>query len=216
MGNLAVFPHFRQSDQKRNCGAACMAMLLKHYKMRGRIDEITEKISEKLSSGIPSCRNYLIIQYALQRGITCSVVSATDPKTFIPYCLEHGINMFISYHANLAQPFGHFALVTNSGADVVFINDPAQDAPAGINCSMTYDDLLPRMKCLGRGDEITHDNVFVLLSPKSSNVPIRVINSDGNEFPLFCNTLDKITAFLNPYKDQWDDDVSILSNPSPV
>lgn len=214
MENLTVLPHFRQSDQKRNCGAACMAMLLKHYKMRGKIQEITEQISENLPNGLPSCRNNLIIRYALKRGINCSVVSAKDPRVLIPYCLENDINMFVSYHVEPNQPFGHFSLVTNADAETVFVNDPLRDAPEGINYPMAYDDLLPRMKCLGTDDEITHDNVFVLLSRKGSNVPVCIINANGHEFPLFSSTLDKIAAFVNPYANQWLNISSLPATPA--
>lgn len=202
MDNRKVFPHFRQSDEKRNCGAACIAMLLSHYRMRGKVSVITNQISEITPDGYPSCRNYLIIQYALKNGLNCSVVAAKDPKSFIPYCLESGIDVIISFHKYLPAPYGHFSLVTNIASDGIFINDPELDAPFGINQHISYDELCSKMKFLGNGDEITRSNVMVLFSKKGSEVPILTI-TNGHEFPLFSGTLDKINEFVDPYLDRW-------------
>lgn len=201
--SLRVLPHFRQSDKKRNCGAACMAMLFKHYGMRGKVSDITDKISQTLPSGFPSCRNHLMIQYALQNGLNCSVVSAKDPRTFIPFCLESGIELFISYHANLPETAGHFALVASTSPDGIFFNDPQLDPPAGINVHMTYDELLARMKYLGSDDEITQNNVMVLFAKRNAPIPVLTIKTNGNEFPIFENTLDKIQKFVDPFANCW-------------
>lgn len=209
--SLRVLPHFRQSDKKRNCGAACMAMLFKHYGMHGKMSDITDKISQTLPSGSLSCRNYLMIQYALQKGLNCSVVSAKDPRTFIPFCLESGIELFISYHANLPEDAGHFVLVSSASPDGVFFNDPQQNPPAGINVYMPYDDLLTRMKYLGPDDEITRDNVMVLFAKQSAPVSVLTVKTNGHEFPIFENTLDKIHAFVDPYVNDW---LSVEASPS--
>lgn len=202
MDNPKKFPHFRQSDKKRNCGAACMTMLFHHYKMRRKLLEITNQISEITPKGYPSCRNYRIVQYALKSGLNCSAVTAKDPKTFIPYCLESGIDVFILYHKHLPAPYGHFSLVTNLASDGIFINDPELDAPDGINCYMSYDELCNKMEYLGSDDEITRSNVMILFSKKGSGVPVQSVKS-RDEYPLFSGTLDKINEFLDPYSDQW-------------
>lgn len=62
-------PHRRQSDRGRNCGAACLAMLLEHYKIRpSNLKEITSQVSDADRNGQPMCYNNLIAQYAQKRG----------------------------------------------------------------------------------------------------------------------------------------------------
>lgn len=201
--SLRVLPHFRQSDKKRNCGAACMAMLLKHYGMRGKVSDITDEISQTQPNGSSSCRNNLIIQYALKKGLNCSVVSVKDPKTFIPSCLESGLELLISYHSDLPEMTGHFVLVTSTSPNGVYFNDPQLDPPAGINVYMSYDDLLDKMKYLGPDDEITQDNVLVLFARQKANLPVLNVKSGKDTFPVFKETLKKIQAFVDPYTDRW-------------
>lgn len=84
-------PHRRQSDKGRNCGAACLAMLLEHYKIRpSNLKEITSQVSAPDKNGQPMCYNILIARYAQKRGLYCSVVSVRDPRTFIPDALKKG------------------------------------------------------------------------------------------------------------------------------
>lgn len=86
-------PHRRQSDRGRNCGAACLAMLLEHYKIRpSNLKEITSQVSDADRNGQPMCYNNLIAQYAQKRGLYCSVVSARDPRTFIPFVSNRGLS----------------------------------------------------------------------------------------------------------------------------
>lgn len=63
-------PHRRQSDKGRNCGAACLAMLLEHYKIRpSNLKEITSQVSAPDKNGQPMCYNILIARYAQKRGL---------------------------------------------------------------------------------------------------------------------------------------------------
>lgn len=200
---LRRMPYFQQSKEKRNCGAACMAMLLHYYKMRGKVPDITTEITENLSDGMTSCRNYLIVQYALKRGLNCSIVSCKDIKTFIPFCLEMGIEMFVSYHLEKDKPYGHFSLVTNFQDNKVFLNNPYPGRESGENECISVNELEERMRCLGDGDEITCSNVVSLFSQPSQNLDIKYCNSNGHRFPVFSCTLDKINLVVDPYKDRW-------------
>lgn len=135
-------PHRRQSDRGRNCGAACLAMLLEHYKIRpSNLKEITSQVSDADRNGQPMCYNNLIAQYAQKRGLYCSVVSARDPRTFIPFCLEQGLELFVNYHPDPKDPSAHYSFVSYVADDKVYLNDPQFDAPLGVNYEVPMDTL---------------------------------------------------------------------------
>ena len=132
-------PHRRQSDKGRNCGAACLAMLLEHYKIRpSNLKEITSQVSAPDKNGQPMCYNILIARYAQKRGLYCSVVSVRDPRTFIPFCLEQGLELFVNYHPAPNTTSAHYAFVSYVAEDKVYLNDPQFDAPLGVKTIWPY------------------------------------------------------------------------------
>ena len=107
-----VLPHRRQSDRGRNCGAACFAMLLEHYKIRpSKLKEITSQVSSTDRNGQPICYNVLIAQYAQKRGLYCSVVSARDPRTLFLFVSNRGLELFVNYHPDPKRSFGSITLL---------------------------------------------------------------------------------------------------------
>ena len=72
MEKQLYIPHVQQSITKRNCGAACLCMILRCLRMRGTLEDVTAAVSVPVGEyGMPSCRNNLLIQYALSRGFDC-------------------------------------------------------------------------------------------------------------------------------------------------
>ena len=80
-----TLPHRRQSDQGRNCGAACLAMLLEHYKIRpSNLKEMGGQCAITIS--LPNMRRsaaYIVLSFPREtrellslfvsnRGLSCS------------------------------------------------------------------------------------------------------------------------------------------------
>lgn len=204
MDNFRVLPHRRQSDRGRNCGAACLAMLLEHYKIRpSNLREITSQVSAPGQDGQPLCFNSLIAQYAQKRGLHCSVVSARDPRTFIPYCLEQGLELFVNYHPILGAPIAHYSLVSYVSGDKVYLNDPQLNAPLGVNHEVSLDTLCQGLQMNGPNDTLGRSDTILVFAKSDSGIPVRFIYDGNNKFPVFECTIDKTCWILDPFADRW-------------
>ena len=199
-----ILPHRRQSDRGRNCGAACLAMLFEHYKIRpSNLKEITSQVSAPGKDGQPLCFNSLIVQYAQKRGVHCSVVSARDPRTFIPYCLEQGLELFVNYHPTLGNPIAHYSLVSYVSGDKVYLNDPQLDAPLGVNHEVSLDALCQGLQKTGPNDTLGISDTILVFAKEDSNVSVRYIYDGDNRFPVFECIGDRAVCVLDPFSDCW-------------
>lgn len=200
------FQHVRQSDQSRNCGAACLAMLLRYYGKRGKLKDITKEISVTSPNGYLTCRNSLIIRFAERNSIACCVVSAKDPISFIPFCLEHNIEIVMSYHPTENSPEGHDSLVTGCDNEFVFVNDPSMDSQNGTNLPIPLNKLPILMKANDFG-EIVRDNTFLLFSKLPTNLPLIKFSIEESTTKhsvyVFQEIVNQVTAFVDPYIDNW-------------
>ena len=204
MDTIRVLPHRRQSDKEQNCGAACLAMILEHYRIRpSNLREITSQVVRTNKDGRPLCFNDLIVKYALRRGLYCSAVSAKDPRSFIPYCLEHGLDLFVNYHPVSGKSFAHYSLVSYATCDNVYLNDPQYDSPIGVNFEISFDDLCQSMKKMGRDDELALSDTFIVLSKSDSDVSVRWIADGDDKFPVFNCLLDNTVCILDPFAGRW-------------
>lgn len=173
---MLEIPYVRQSDVKRNCGAACLCMLLQYYRKKGSMAEITESISVKMPDGFPSCRNNLILKYARSRKIPCCIVSVKDITTAIPALLQADIDVIISYRPNIDAPWGHFSVVTGYNNDQVFVNEPQKGLPNGKDFPFTYEYLQKAMQPLeGATKEIVRGNTLVLLSNPNKDPAMSIL-----------------------------------------
>lgn len=177
-------PYVRQSDIKRNCGAACLSMLLQYYRKKGTMSEITENISEIGSDGRPSCRNNLILKYAKSKEIPCCIVSVKDITTAIPVLLQKGIDVIISYRPNINSPDGHFSVVTGCNDSHVFVNDPQKGLPDGKDFPIPYEYLREAMKPLAGSpqNEITRENTLVLLANPIKEISLSFLSENISIF----------------------------------
>lgn len=204
MDNIRVLPHRRQSDRGRNCGAACLAMLLEHYRIRpSNLKDITSQVSAPDQYGQPLCYNCLIAQYAQNHGLLCSVVSARDPRTFIPYCLEQGLELFVNYLPVVGASVAHYSLVSYISGDKVYLNDPQFDAPLGINHEIALDTLCQLLQKTGPDDTLGISDTFLVFAKSDSEIPVRFIPNGSNKFPLFECIIDKISWILDPFANYW-------------
>lgn len=209
-------PHRRQSDRGRNCGAACLAMPLEHYKIRpSNLKEITSQVSDADRNGQPMCYNNLIAQYAQKRGLYCSVVSARDPRTFIPFCLEQGLELFVNYHPDPKDPSAHYSFVSYVADDKVYLNDPQFDAPLGVNYEVPMDTLCQGLQKRGSEDELAISDTILVFAKENSDVPVRYIPDGDNRFPFFECIGDKAICVLAPYTGQWIEVSKLLAAPTP-
>jgi len=209
---IRTLPHKRQSDKCRNCGAACLAMIFEYYKKPGKIKEITNSISDVFNNA-PSCRNYLMVRYASDRGFPCCVVSAKDIRTFIPFCLNQGYELIISYHTHPPEAdssrrrLGHMAVVVGVGGENVYVNDPEKDKPDGLCAPLAFEFLESRMKTRGGDDEITGDNVVMVLSPLKANRAKAILrvpeDNDSHEVFVFEDLRDMVNFVLDANKNRW-------------
>lgn len=210
-----TLPHRRQSDRGRNCGAACLAMLLEHYKIRpSNLREITSQVSAPDENGQPMCYNILIARYAQKRGLYCSVVSVQDPRTFIPFCLEQGLELFVNYRPDPQTPFAHYAFVSYVAEDKVYLNDPQLDAPLGINREVSLDALCQGLQKMGLNDELGKSNTILVFAKEGSDVPMRYISDGDNRFPLFDCIVDRAVCVLSPFTGQWIEVSKLLVPPT--
>lgn len=205
MDNTRVLPHRRQSDKKRNCGAACISMLFEHYRIfNKKMSKITECVNTINSNGEEYGSNSLILKYILDQKLFGAVISAKDPKEFISFCLANDIGLIASYHPDFDSWAGHFVVVSDMADGFVYFNDPQKDAPFGINCKMSINELHARMQPLyGNDDEIKCPNVFIVLSPIRPELKIENTGANDRPLPSLEFFKDKINAFVNPYTDTW-------------
>ena len=193
--------HVRQSDKGRNCGAACLSMLLRSYKKTGKMAEITDHISRTLDNGSKSCRTSLMIKYAESKGLLCCAVSVSDIRETIARCLENNIDIIVSYHPSLDNPWGHFSVVTGYDEDSVYVNDPAKDSSEGANRRILFTEL-DKLMAPGRDlSEINQKNTVILLADKKMNPErIELPSIVGNATPVyvFSCVFDEVLAYVDP------------------
>lgn len=161
------------------------------------------------------CYNNLIAQYAQKRGLYCSVVSARDPRTFIPFCLEQGLELFVNYHPAPNTTLAHYAFVSYVAEDKVYLNDPRFDAPLGVNYEVPMDTLCQELQKRGPKDELAISDTILVFAKEGSDAPIRYIPDGDNRFPFFECIGDKAVCVLAPFTGQWIEVSKILSAPTP-
>ncbi len=213
-----IIPHMQQSSVQRNCGAACLAMLMQAYRKPGKLAEITEQIGIEISGGVFSCRTNLMLRYAASKKINACAVSVRNVRTTIETCLLNGIDVVISYHPDLSDPGGHFSVVTGSDSDGVFLNDPLLDLDSTKEKVLSYADLDCLMKPVPGYFEIVKENTLLLFSPKKDQQPLVMLPPayyESEPVPVFSSVMDQVCEYLDPAPEggEW---VEISSTPSPL
>ena len=161
------------------------------------------------------CYNILIARYAQKRGLYCSVVSVRDPRTFIPFCLEQGLKLFVNYHPAPNTTSAHYAFVSYVAEDKVYLNDPQFDAPLGVNYEISIDTLCQGLQKCSSEDDLAVSNTILVFAKEGSDVPVRYIPDGDNRFPFFECIGDRAICVLAPFTGQWIEVSKILSAPTP-
>lgn len=196
MNTKREIQHVRQSDKERNCGAACLAMVYQMYGKSNELQDITKNVMKISSNGKRNCRNFLMLRDATEMGFLSYVVSAKDIREFIPFCLELGMEIIINYHPTERTMAGHFSLVSYVDSKFVYVNDPGQDAPIGINFPIYWGKLEKRMLSGTSLSEFYANNTMLVLLPPGLSLPI------SNKRPIpecLFNMVHKVLTF----NDEW-------------
>lgn len=127
MSKLIKVPYIKQPKRSVKCGAACAAMLIKHYQgIKVDLDSIWEHIS-----GISPernrryCSTFKIGAYISKEHFTCSTVRYRSLEELLKFCISHEIAPIVNHKSFEGdKTAGHFSVVKNLNNGVVFINDP--------------------------------------------------------------------------------------------
>ena len=131
-------PHILQTGP--NCGATCLCMLLKAYKVKAKLKTISKFFMRPDSNGKDICWNSLMVRYMLELGISCCAVAATGLQ-IIPDALDLGLDVVLNYRPGENGNIGHYVVVTSWMDSILFVNDPALRYSKGNKKLMFHTDL---------------------------------------------------------------------------
>lgn len=119
-------PYIPQPKNSPKCGAACLSMLIKHYKKKKiAIDDIWENVkdvSPELNRDY--CKTYKLGHYLQTHHFRCSIVRYSKLSKFLEFCISKGIAPVINHLSFENNDGGHFSVVKNISNNMVIINDP--------------------------------------------------------------------------------------------
>jgi len=126
MGQLIQVPYIKQPKNSPKCGAACAAMIIKHY--IGTTVGV-ENIWSHISATSPElqreyCRTYKIGAYIDNNYFRCSSIKYISLKELLEFCNAAGIAPIINHKSFENKKFGHFSVVKNISGNLVILNDP--------------------------------------------------------------------------------------------
>ena len=126
MGQLIKVPYIKQPKNSPKCGAACAAMVIKHY--TGTNVEVND-IWPHISATSPEfqreyCRTYKIGAYIANNHFRCSSIQYISLKKLLEFCNASGIAPIINHKSFENKTMGHFSVVKNITGTEAIINDP--------------------------------------------------------------------------------------------
>jgi hypothetical protein len=126
MGKLITVPYIKQPRNSAKCGAACAAMIIKHYAgTTVNMDDIWQQISaESPELQREYCRTYKIGAYISQNHFRCSSIKYLSLKELLDFCNANGIAPIINHKSFENIKVGHFSIVRNIVDSDVIISDP--------------------------------------------------------------------------------------------
>lgn len=207
MKSSRKLPHFQQINSD-SCGAACIQMLLNSWGIDASQKEIWEevKIPKEHMPGY-YCGTGRMVEYLLEKGIICSVISTEQPIKLLEFCQSNNLEAVIMYHRKSNIPAAHFSVFSYKQGNSIFINDPLLTPLEGINRRINSNTLINLMQNIGEHDDIKRNNTFLVLSPPNSNPPVISITLENNgnalTFPLIQDVALLSNAFYDFYCDIW-------------
>jgi hypothetical protein len=126
MGQLLKVPYIKQPKNSTKCGAACAAMVIKHYSGNiVSIDDIWFHISAiSPEQNREYCRTYKIGAYISNYHFRCVSIMYTCLGELLEFCNTNGIAPIINHRSFTNKTSGHFSVVKNICGSNVIINDP--------------------------------------------------------------------------------------------
>ena len=137
MNNLINVPYIKQPKGTAKCGAACAAMLVKHYcGRRVDLDSVWASISDTSPElGRQYCQTYKIGAYLTSNHFACVTVRYTSLKELLDFCNANGIAPIVNHKSFDDPRGGHFSVVKNICAERVLINDPENKKRVSVTLS---------------------------------------------------------------------------------
>ncbi|EOK6316693.1 cysteine peptidase family C39 domain-containing protein [Vibrio parahaemolyticus] len=126
MSKLINVPYIKQPKGSAKCGAACAAMVIKHYSgKKVAIDEIWNSISAiSPELGREYCRTYKIGAYITSSHFNCVTVKYQNLSELLEFCNANDIAPIINHKSFNDRRGGHFSVIKNISQGNVLINDP--------------------------------------------------------------------------------------------
>ncbi|HAS6798454.1 hypothetical protein BBM02_14135 [Vibrio parahaemolyticus] len=126
MSKLINVPYIKQPKGTAKCGAACAAMLVKHYSdVRVELDSVWSEISHTSPElGRQYCRTYKIGAYLTNNHFDCVTIRYSSLQDLLEFCNANGIAPIINHKSFEDPTGGHFSVVKNISEGYVLINDP--------------------------------------------------------------------------------------------
>jgi len=137
MSKLINVPYIKQPKGTAKCGAACAAMLVKHYSdVRVELDSVWGEISQASPElGRQYCRTYKIGAYLTSNHFDCVTVRYSSLKDLLDFCNANGIAPIINHKSFEDPTGGHFSVVKNISEGYVLINDPENKKRLSVSLS---------------------------------------------------------------------------------
>ncbi len=137
MSKLINVPYIKQPKGSAKCGAACAAMLIKHYSdVRVELDSVWSEISQTSPERDRQyCRTYKIGAYLNSNHFHCVTIRYSSLKDLLEFCNDNGIAPIIN-HKSFEEPMGgHFSVVKNISEEYALINDPENKKRVSVTLS---------------------------------------------------------------------------------
>lgn len=210
---LRVVQHVRQSDAKRNCGAACISMIFRHYNKRGKMDDITNEISIKVN-GNAACGITKMVNFINSKGFKCCAVAVKNVKETIRACRANNIEVIVSYHEPADNSGGHFSLVADLDDENVYLNDPSKKSDsANPHVKISFAELEERMRVGDSSNgEMIIDGTCILVSSKTDARMNRAESPSKSGEIIVTEYFDVISEFVGAVLVAEVDKWWVLSN----
>lgn len=195
MGQLIQVPYIKQPKNSPKCGAACAAMVIKHY--TGTIVGV-DNIWPHISATSPElqreyCRTYKIGAYISNNHFLCSSIKYISLKELLEFCNSSGIAPIINHKSFENEKFGHFSVVKNISSNEVIINDPENKKRLVVSLSKL--DLMATKN--SDADEVGGNMAIIPVMDKFP-CKIRACPNCGNDIDIsFSNAANAVTRIVD-------------------
>ncbi|NOI65273.1 cysteine peptidase family C39 domain-containing protein [Vibrio sp. 99-8-1] len=188
MSKLINVPYIKQPKGTAKCGAACAAMIVKHYSnVRVDLDDVWNAISDiSPEQGRKYCRTYKIGAYLTSQHFDCVTVRYSSLKDLLEFCNVNGVAPIINHKSFDNPTGGHFSVVKNISAGNVLINDPENKK----RISVTLSDLERMAIRGGKLDEVGGNTAIIPIFDKFTLTTRKCLSCENEINTSFTNAIN--------------------------